>query len=103
MNIDHAARRERIARALNLTNEILLAGAGHPPPKPEISDQQLPFIAHQEYYYLTGLADAAGAVIAFDPKTGWTSFVPEVTEMERIWEGREQLPGEPLGRLPAWL
>jgi Xaa-Pro aminopeptidase len=103
MNIDHAARRERIARALNLTNEILLAGAGHPQPKPEISDQVLPFIAHQEYYYLTGIADAAGAVIAFDPKTGWTSFVPEVTETERIWEGRAQLPGEPLGQLPAWL
>ncbi len=103
MNLDHAARRERIALVLALTNEILLAGAGHPVPKPEISDQQLPFVAHQEYYYLTGLADAAGAVIAFDPRTGWTSFVPEVTEMERVWEGREQLPGELLGRLPAWL
>ena len=113
MNIDHAARRERIARALALTNEILLAGAGHPVPRPELSDQQLPFVAHQEYYYLTGIADAAGAVIAFDPQSapdgrslgegGWTSFVPEVTEMERVWEGREQLPGELLGKLPAWL
>ncbi len=103
MNIDYPARRERIARALNLSEEILLVGAGQPLPKPEISDQQLPFIAHQEYYYLTGTADAPGGIAAFDPKTGWTLFVPEVSEMERVWEGREQLPGELLGRLPAWL
>jgi Xaa-Pro aminopeptidase len=107
MHFDFPARRERIARALNLTNEILLVGAGHPLPKPEISDAMLPFIAHQEYYYLTGLAEAAGGIIAYDPKggpqDGWISFVPEVTEAERVWEGREQLPGELLGKFPAWL
>ncbi len=104
MTINYAARRERIARALHLTDEILLAGAGRPPPKPELSDQLLPFLAHQEYYYLTGIADAPGAVIAYDPRAGgWTSFVPGVTELERIWEGRAQLPGERLERLPAWL
>jgi Xaa-Pro aminopeptidase len=107
MSIDFAGRRERLARALNLTDEILLAGAAQPLPKPEISDQLLPFIAHQEYYYLTGQAEAAGGIVAFDPRDGagrgWVSFVPEVTEAERIWEGREQLPGEPLGKFPAWL
>ena len=103
MPVDYAARRARIAPALGLTDEILLVGAGQPLPKPEISDILLPFIAHQEYYYLTGFADAPGGVIAFDPKAGWTSFVPEVTEAERVWEGREQLPGELLGKLPAWL
>ena len=103
MTIDYSARRARIAADLGLTNEILLVGAGHPVPKPEISDQQLPFIAHQEYYYLTGLADAIGGVIAFDPQGAWVSFVPEVTEAERVWEGRAQLPGALLGDLPAWL
>lgn len=104
MSIDYAARRSRIAPALGLTDEILLAGAGVPQPKPEISDAMLPFIAHQEYYYLTGHAEAHGGVIAYDAKTReWTSFVPEVTEMERVWDGAEQLPGEFLGRLPAWL
>lgn len=107
MPIDYAARRARIAPQLGLTDEILLAGAGHPIPKPEISDAQLPFIAHQEYYYLTGLADAAGGVVAYDPQPGpgggWVSFVPEVTEAERVWEGRTQQPGELLGKLPAWL
>lgn len=107
MNIDYSARRARIAPALGLTDDLLLAGAGEPQPKPEISDAMLPFIAHQEYYYLTGLAEAAGGIVAYDPRDGagrgWVSFVPEVTEAERIWEGREQLPGEPLGRFSAWL
>jgi Xaa-Pro aminopeptidase len=107
MSTDLAARRERLARALNLSDEILLVGAGQPVPKPEVSDQVLPFIAHQEYYHLTGLADAVGGILAFDPRDGagpgWISFVPEVTEAERIWEGREQLPGEPIGRFAAWL
>ena len=104
MPFDFPARRERIARALALTNEVLLIGAGQPVPKPEISDALLPFIAHQEYYYLAGHADAIGGILAFDPREGkWTSFVPEVTELDRVWEGREQLPGEFLGRFPAWL
>lgn len=107
MNIDYPARRARIAPQLGLTDEILLVGAGHPIPKPEISDALLPFIAHQEYYYLTGHVDANGGIVAYDPKGGpgggWVSFVPEVTEMDRVWEGKEQLPGELLGRFPAWL
>ncbi|MDP2138062.1 MAG: M24 family metallopeptidase [Candidatus Didemnitutus sp.] len=103
MTIDHPSRRERMSRALNLTDEIVLVGAGHALPKPEISDAMLPFIAHQEYYYLTGHAGAPGGVLGFDPKSGWVSFVPEVTEMDRVWDGAEQLPGEFLSRLPAWL
>jgi Xaa-Pro aminopeptidase len=103
MNFDFSARRERIARALGLTDEVLLIGAGQPQPKPEISDALLPFIAHQEYYYLTGLAEAIGGILAHDPHTGeWVSFVPEVTELDRVWEGREQLPGELLARFPEW-
>jgi len=106
MTIDYPARRARIARALGLTNEILVIGAGELIPKPELSDACLPFIAHQEYYYLTGHADAVGGILAFDPRAdgnGWTSFVPEVTEMDRVWEGRTQLPGELLARFPIWL
>lgn len=107
MSFDYAARRERVARALALTDEILLVGAGRPIPKPEISDALLPFIAHQEYLYLTGLAEADGGILAYDPRggpaAGWTSFVPEVTELDQVWEGKHQLPGELLARFPAWL
>jgi Xaa-Pro aminopeptidase len=111
VDFDYTARRDRIARVLRLTNEILLVAAGLPIPKPEVSDQQLRFIAHQEYYYLTGLADSMGCIIAFDPQDrvdgrcdgGWVSFVPKVTEAEIVWEGRTQLPGKPLGEFEAWL
>jgi Xaa-Pro aminopeptidase len=105
MAIDYSARRARIAPALGLsTDEILLVGAGTPVPKPEISDALLVFIAHQEYYYLTGHAEATGGIVAYDGRTKtWTSFVPEVTEMDRVWEGKAQLPGELLGTFSAWL
>ncbi|MBA3848971.1 MAG: hypothetical protein C0502_03120 [Opitutus sp.] len=104
MPIDYAARRSRIAPALGLTDEVLVAGAGSPIPKPEISDALLPYIAHQEYYYLAGHADAPGGIIAYDAKTReWTSFVPEVSEMDRVWDGAVQLPGELLPNFPAWL
>jgi Xaa-Pro aminopeptidase len=104
MQFDYPARRERVARALGLADEVLLIGAGQPVPKPEISDALLPFIAHQEYYYLTGHADAVGGILAYDPRDGqWTSFVPEVTELDRVWEGREQLPGALLSAFPDWL
>lgn len=103
MPIDYAARRARIAPALGLApDEILLVGAGQPLPKPEISDIHLPFIAHQEYYYLTGHAEADGGIAAYDPQSGWVSFVPEVTELVRVWDGKEQLPGELLATFPAW-
>ena len=107
MSFDFVSRRGRVAQALNLSDEILLVGAGQPLPKPEISDAMLPYIAHQEYYYLCGLAEAMGGVMAYDPREGpvqgWVSFVPEVTEGERVWEGRTPQPGEPLAQLPAWL
>jgi len=104
MQFDFPARRERIARALGLTHEVLLIGAGQPIPKPEISDALLPFIAHQEYYYLTGHAEAIGGILAYDAREGkWTSFVPEVTELDRVWEGRDQLPGTLLSAFPDWL
>src|ERR1041385_259141 len=99
-------RQGRIADALQLTDEMLLVGAGEPVPLPAGTDQTYPFRAHTEYFYLTGL-DSPGGVIAFDPKDPaskrWVSFVPDVTEAERTWEGREQTAGETLAALDAWL
>ena len=104
MTIDYAARRARLAPALGLADEILLAGSGQPIPRPELSEQHLAYIAHQEYFYLTGHAEACGGVIAYDARERkWTSFVPEVTEEQRVWDGTEQLPGEVLGKLDSWL
>jgi Xaa-Pro aminopeptidase len=95
-------RRTRVAAALQLGDAILVAGAGEPVPLPEGSDQTYPFRAHADYFYFTGL-ECAGGVVAFDPKTGWESFVPAVTESARVWEGRAQMPGTLLSHLDVWL
>jgi Xaa-Pro aminopeptidase len=98
-------RRNRVATALGLKNELLLIGAGQPIALPENTDQTYPFRAHTEYFYLTG-NDSPGGVVAFDPKdgaAGWVSFVPEVTDAERTWEGRQQLEGTPIAALEPWL
>lgn len=111
MILDYPARRARLTRAINLTDEIVLVAAGNVQPKPEVSDQMFPFVAHQEYYYLTGTPDAPGGILAFDPRDqaagrgdgGWTSFVPKVTDAERLWEGRRQLPGTLLDHYATWI
>ncbi|MBI5766449.1 MAG: aminopeptidase P N-terminal domain-containing protein [Verrucomicrobia bacterium] len=96
-------RRARVAAALQLDDALLLVGAGEPVPLPEGTDQTYPFRAHAEYYFLAGL-ECPGGVIAFDPRDGnWTSFVPDVSEAERVWEGRTQPPGEPVALLEPWL
>lgn len=99
-------RRARVAAALPLSDALLVVGAGGPVPLPEGSDQTYPFRAHAEYFYLTG-EETIGGVLAFDPRdgpvAGWVSFVPQVTESERYWEGRTQRAGIPIEHLPAWL
>lgn len=99
-------RRARVAAALPLSDALLVVGAGGPVPLPEGSDQTYPFRAHAEYFYLTG-EETIGGVLAFDPRdgpvAGWVSFVPQVTESERYWEGRTQRAGIPIEQLPAWL
>ena len=99
-------RRERVAAALPLGDAIMLVGAGQPIPLPEGSDQTYPFRSHAEYLYLAG-HECAGGVVAFDPRGGpahgWKTFVPPVTEAERVWEGRQPVPGTPLGELAGWL
>lgn len=96
-------RRHRVAAALPLGDALLVVGAGEPVPLPENTDQTYPFRAHTEYVYLAGL-DHEGGVVAYDPRDRtWTSFVPEVTEASRVWEGRSQLPGTLLTHFPTWL
>jgi Xaa-Pro aminopeptidase len=98
-------RRNRVANALGLKNELLLIGSGQPIALPENTDQTYPFRSHSEYFYLTG-NNLPGGVLAFDPKDGaaaWVSFVPEVTDAERTWEGRVQPEGTPMAALEPWL
>ncbi len=96
------SRRERIARAWDLTDGIVLVGAGHPISIPGGQDQTYPFLSHSAYVYLAD-RECVGGVVAFDPKEGWTDFVPDVTEDERVWEGRQDVEGTPLSKLDGWL
>lgn len=98
-------RRARVGAALDLADGILLVGAGEPIPLPEETDQMYPFRSHAEYHYLAGL-ECAGGVVAYDPRDGaggWVSFVPDVTEGERVWEGRGQAAGVSVTLLEPWL
>lgn len=101
-----AERRARIAAAVPLGDAILIVGAGEPVALPEDSDQTYPFRSHAEYLYLAG-HECAGGIIAFDPREGaadgWVSFVPVVSEAERVWEGRTQTAGTPFPHFAAWL
>lgn len=97
-----AARRARAAKAWGLADEVVLIGAGDRILIPGSGDQTYPFLSHPEYYYLTD-RECPGAVLAFDPQDGWTDFVPDVGERERIWEAASQAEGTSIGQLGAWL
>lgn len=106
MNDPLPARRARIASQLKLDSALLLVGAGEPIGIPGGADQTYPFIAHAEYFVLTD-TNTIGGVVAYDPadgpERGWVSFVPEITEGQRVWEGLESVPGTPLSKLGSWL
>ncbi len=97
-------RRAEAAEAWQLTEELVLIGAGEPIPIPGRADLTYPYRAHSEYYYLTD-RNRPGGVLAFDPQEGWFDFVLPVTDDERVWTGVAD--GEPGGlstaALPSWL
>jgi len=96
-------RRRRFEAVLDGIDGIILVSCGAPLPKPGGLDQTYPFIAHPEYYWLTG-SRRPDAVIAYDSESGWTHFVTPVSAAERLWEGDAVAPeGRGLDELPAWL
>lgn len=96
-----ADRRARLEPELS-TDHILLISAGHPIPVPGGMDRVFPFRAHPDHYWLTGHR-TPGAVLAYDPQSGWRDFTPDVTEDDRVWEGLTSRPGEPISGLMPWL
>jgi Xaa-Pro aminopeptidase len=101
-------RRAAAIDAWNLTDELVLVGAGEPIPVPGRYDLTYPFRAHSEYLYLTD-RERPGGVLAFDPADGWTDFVEPVTREELLWSGvdglEEGVPdgAQPVSELTAWL
>jgi Xaa-Pro aminopeptidase len=95
-------RRQRAAAAWALRDELVLIGAGPLVHIPGGADQTYPYMAHSEYVWLSG-HESPDSVLAFDPREGWTDFVPPVTQAERVWEGRTEAGGTPLHELAGWL
>jgi Xaa-Pro aminopeptidase len=95
-------RRQRAAAAWALRDELVLIGAGPLVHIPGGADQTYPYMAHSEYVWLAG-HESPDSVLAFDPRQGWTDFVPPVTQAERVWEGRTEAGGTPLHELAGWL
>ena len=94
--------RDRTADAWNLDDQIVLVAAGEEIHIPGRADQVYPFRSHSEHYYLTD-HERPGSVLAFDPRDGWTDFVPEVTQEERVWTGDQPEVGVPKSELEGWL
>src|ERR671937_1714832 len=97
-------RRAAAGAAWDLTDEIVLIGAGEPVPVPGRSDLTYPFRAHSEYFYLTD-RERPGGVLAYDPQEGWVDFVAPVTQEERLWSGGGESGngGVHVTELPVWL
>ena len=95
-------RRSALASRMNLTNELLVVGAGEPIGKPGGADQTYPFLPHQEYFYLADRR-RPGAVLAFDPHDGWVDFVPPISADERLWEGGGVDEGVDVAGFSKWL
>lgn len=97
-------RRDAVARAWDLSNQVVLIGAGHPIQRPGRDDMTYRYEPHSEYYYLTDRT-RPGGVLAFDPADGWIEFVAPVTVDERLWSGApaDAPEGVTADALPDWL
>src|SRR5262245_66611125 len=100
-----ARRRGALAETWELTDEIVLVGAGATLTIPGRGDLTYPFHAHLEYLYLTD-RERPGGVLAFDSAEGWVEFVVPITRAERLWEGADDsdpVGTTPIDELPDWL
>ena len=79
-------RRDAVARAWELTDQVVLIGAGEPIHRPGRDDMTYRYEPHSEYYYLTDRT-RPGGVLAYDLAEGWVEFVAPVTVEERLWSG----------------
>lgn len=97
-------RRDAVARAWELSDQVVLVGAGDPIHRPGRDDITYRYEPHSEYYYLTDRSRPGGA-LAFDPAEGWTEFAAPVTVEERLWSGAPEIEatGPTMDALPGWL
>ncbi|MBX3112589.1 MAG: M24 family metallopeptidase [Fimbriimonadaceae bacterium] len=96
------ARQAKAAAAWNLTDEIVVVGAGDPQGRPGYHDQCYPYVPHTEYRWLTDCR-REGGIVAYDPKTGWAHFEPPVSEAECVWGPGPAPVGRPVAEFGPWL
>src|SRR5581483_8724912 len=84
-------RRNAAALAWDLTDEVVVIGAGDRIGIPGRGDPTYPFHAHSEFFYLTD-RNRPGGVLVFDPQAGWQEFAPPLEASERLWLGTEADP-----------
>jgi len=68
-------RRARAAAPGRLRDEVVLIGSGPHVHVRGGADLTYPYMAHSEYVWLAG-HESPDSVLAFDPREGWTDFVP---------------------------
>ena len=105
MRLQLPRRRSALADAWNLSDELVLIGAGSPVTIPGRRDRAYRFHAHLEYLYLTD-RERPGGVLAYDSADGWIDFVTPVTRNERLWEGAgddDPVGTTPIDELAGWL
>jgi Xaa-Pro aminopeptidase len=106
ITIDEALERRRAAAAAawDLSDEVVVVGAGEPIGLPGRFDPTYPFMAHTEYFYLTDRNLPSG-VLGFDPQAGWVDFVAPITEADRLWSGApaEDPEGPTTDEFAAWM
>lgn len=96
------SRRDRVANAWALTDEIVLVPAGDPISVPG-TDQFYPFRARPNHRYIAD-SNEPGRVLVYDARDGsWTMFSPRVSVEDRVWHPAAEPVGKDVAVLAAFL
>ena len=96
------ARRERVVRRWELTDEVVLLRAGEPASW-QGTDQFFAFLPHPDVSYLSAVG-SPGTTLAYDAATdAWELFGPRFTPERLVWEQPPVEVGLPLAELDGWL
>ena len=96
------ARRERVARRWELTDEVVLLRAGAPASW-QGTDQFFAFLPHPDVAYLSAVG-SPGTTLAYDAAAHtWELFGPRFTPERLVWEQPPVEVGLPLAELDGWL
>jgi Xaa-Pro aminopeptidase len=82
--------------------DTVIIASGKPIQKPGGHDQTYPFLAHPDYFWISGSRRPHGLTV-FTKEEGWIDFVLPVTREEKIWEGgADVIPGRDIREFEGW-